>query len=312
MKYLVTGGAGFIGSHVVDALVKRGHLVDVFDNLSSGSLSNIKGHLSNKAEFIRGDLRNYHAVRKATKGVDAVIHLGACVGRSVETPRLDFETNAMGTLNVLKAGQEESVSRIVIASSVMVYSGIENKHAVKENDPAIPIIPYGASKVAAEAFSIAFHQTWDVPTVVLRYFNVYGPRSNPRNPYSGVVSNFLGRALKALPPMIYGNGRQARDFVFVDDVVAATVSATEQKRAIGEIINVGSGKATSILRLANLVLNTCGLKGKKLVWEPPRPNEYYRLSADITKAKELLGYNPKTNLPKGIKITWKFLKDNQR
>ena len=307
MRSLVTGGAGFIGSHLVDALLQKGNEVVVLDNLATGLRDNLGGHWRD-LEFVRGDIRHPHGLRKAVSEAEVVFHLAASVGRSVRFPRLDFDTNALGTLNVLRACKEEKVDRVVIASSVMVYGGLHGKRVADETDPPAPIIPYGASKAAAEAYAMAFHHSWNLPVVVLRYFNVYGPRASPRNPYSGVVSSFMGRAARGLPPIIFGDGLQTRDFVFVDDVVRATVLAAEREKALGEIINVGSGTATPIKKLALLVLETAGLDNLKLKHSPSRPHEYRHMRARMTKAKTLLGFRPDLEIEEGLNRTWDFIR----
>ena len=304
MRALVTGGAGFIGSHLVDRLLRRKYEVSILDDFSTGRLKNVN---PKKVSIIRGDLRRSTDVNRAVKGIDQVFHLGACVGRSVSFPRLDFETNALGTLNVLKACRSAEVDRVVLASSVMVYGNLGGEGTAKESYPPSPIIPYGASKAAAEAYAMAFHHTWNVPAVVLRFFNVYGPRADPENPYSGVVSRFLGRACRRLPPIIFGDGRQARDFVYVEDVAEATLLAAERKAAIGEILNVGSGSETTINDLASLVIEVAGLAGLKPKHTEARKNEYRRLHADMTKTRKTLGFRPGVGLRTGLKSTWESL-----
>ena len=300
MRALVTGGAGFIGSHIVDLLLQRKYDVSILDNFSSGSAKNVD---PKKAKIIKGDLRRQTDVHNAVKGNDHVLHLGACVGRSVSFPRLDFDTNALGTLNVLRACRDAGVERVVVASSVMVYGDLGGKGVAKESDPLSPIIPYGASKAAAEAYALAFHHAWNTPAVVLRFFNVYGPRAYPSNPYSGVVSRFLGRACRRLPPIIYGDGEQTRDFIYVKDVAEAILLAAERKAAIGEVLNVGSGSGTTINELASIVMDVTGL-GLKPKHKAARMHEYRRLRADMTKTEELLGFKSATKLRTGLKLTW--------
>jgi UDP-glucose 4-epimerase len=304
LRALVTGGAGFIGSHLVDLLQQQKHDVSILDNLSSGRLTNVN---SEKVEVCKGDLRRYPDVQKAVKGTDLVFHIGACVGRSVSFPRLDFDTNALGTLNVLKACRSVNVGRVVVASSVMVYGNLGGKGIAKESDPLSPIIPYGASKAAAEAYAMAFRHAWNVPAVVLRFFNVYGPRADPKNPYSGVVSRFLGRACRRLPPIIYGDGKQTRDFIYVKDVARATLLAAERRAAVGEILNVGSGSETTINELASIVIDMAGLAGLKPRHVSTRMHEYRRLHADMTKTRKILGFKAEMSLRTGLKLTWESL-----
>lgn len=304
MKSLVTGGAGFIGYHLVDLLQQRKDEVSILDDFSSGSLRNVD---SKNVKVIKGDLRRYTDVLKAIKGVDRVFHLGACVGRSIFFPRLDFDTNALGTFNVFRACRSASIERVVVASSVMVYGNPGGKGIAKESECLSPIIPYGASKAAAEAYAMAFHHAWNIPAVVLRYFNVYGPRADPKNPYAGVVSRFLGRARRRLPPIVHGDGKQTRDFIYVKDVAKATLLAAERKAAVGEILNVGSGSETTINELASLVIDVAGLGGLEPRHAAARMHEYRRLHADMTKTRKVLGFKADTSLHKGLKLTWESL-----
>lgn len=304
MRALVTGGAGFIGSHLVDILLKKNHEVTILDNFSSGSPKNIDFR---RVNVVKGDLRRPNDVRKVVDGSDFVFHLGACVGRSVFFPRLDFDTNALGTFNVFRACRSASIERVVVASSVMVYGNPGGKGIAKESECLSPIIPYGASKAAAEAYAMAFHHAWNIPAVVLRYFNVYGPRADPRNPYSGVVSRFLGRARRRLPPIIYGDGKQTRDFIYVKDVVKATLLAAERKAAVGEILNVGSESETTINKLASLVIDVAGLGELEPRHAATRMHEYRRLHADMTKTRKVLGFKADTSLREGLELTWESL-----
>ena len=304
LRALVTGGAGFIGSHLVDLLLQRKHEVSILDNFSSGSPKNID---SGKVEVFKGDLRRYADVQRAVRGNDWVFHLGACVGRSIPFPRLDFDTNALGTLNVLKACRSAKAEKVVVASSVMVYGRLRGKRIAEEMNPLSPIIPYGASKAAAEAYTMAFYHAWNVPAVVLRYFNVYGPRADPKNPYSGVVSDFLGRAMHRLPPIVFGDGKQTRDLVYVEDVAMATLIAAENEAAVGEIMNVGSGTETTINRLASLVIEVADLKPLGPRYAPARMHEYRHMRADMTKTRRILGFRADTGLREGVKKTWESL-----
>ena len=311
MRILVTGGAGFIGSHLVDALMGNGDDVTILDNLSSGSLENLGSQRRSGFRFIRGDVRRSSDVRKATRNADKVFHLAACVGKSITDSQRDFKTNALGTFNVLKASKENNVERIVVASSVMIYGERKSRTAASETDPPNPIIPYGASKAAAEACSLAFYHSWGVPIAVLRYFNVYGPRCDPRNPYSGVVSRFMGRALHGLPPLVYGDGLQTRDFVYVGDVVRASLLAADRKKAVGQIINVGSGIGTPIVKLASMVLKATSLEHLKVKHTSPRPHEYRHIHADMAKARSILGYRPSVSLAQGLARTWQYLQKTE-
>jgi nucleoside-diphosphate-sugar epimerase len=302
MRVLVTGGAGFIGSHVVDALLARGHSVTVLDNLSTGKLSNFEAHLNNPCfAFIRDDIRNPEAVRSALEAIDAVVHEAAAksVPLSFENPSLVREVNVGGTLNLLQTAAEKGIRRFLFVSSAAVY-GEQEVMPIKESARPNPISPYAESKLAGERECLRFWREGLLETVCLRYFNVYGPRLT-EDEYAGVMMRFAERIRSNSPPIIYGDGEQTRDFVNVRDVVSATLQALESKRAAGEIINVGSGVETTINELCKIFLETTGQTHLKPVYHPPRPGDLRHSWADLAKASKLLGYKPAVALREGVR-----------
>jgi len=299
-KVLVTGGAGFIGSHLVDRLVQEGFEVVVLDNLSSGSPENIKIHVENpKFQFIRGDVRVRGLVRRALRGVDCVFHLAAVasVDLSIRRPDIVNDVNVTGTLGLLEESRRADVEKFVFTSSCAVY-GEPIKLPVDEEHPTRPLSPYGASKLAAEHYCSVYHRVYGLDTVILRLFNVYGPRQE-RSPYGGVISRFIERLRRGLAPVIFG-GTQTRDFVYVGDAVEALMLAMRSKDCIGMTINVGSGVEVSIRELADKLIKIFGLRVRPIL-SRPRPGDVSRMCADIRRAKEVLRFEPKTSLEDGLK-----------
>jgi UDP-glucose 4-epimerase len=297
---LVTGGAGFIGSHVVDRLVKDGHAVRVIDNLSAGKLDNIHRHLSSKkVDFVKGDIRDASLVRKTLDSVDVVVHLAALtsVPFSILNPDLTFEVNLLGTLNLLRSSVEEKVDRFVFASSCAVCGDPEFLPVTEEVQPN-PISPYAESKLIVERYCLGFSERQLLKSVVLRFFNVYGPRQG-MNDYSGVITRFIEFSKQRMPLVIYGDGSQTRDFVNVNDIVEAILSSMKSSKAEGEIINVGSGKPTSINDLAKAILDLTGLD-LKICHQKPRAGDIKDSYADISKAGKLLNYSPKICIKDGL------------
>jgi nucleoside-diphosphate-sugar epimerase len=310
-KVLVTGGAGFIGSHVAERLLADGYHVTVLDNLSTGKLQNLERCSDNSNfHFIKGDIRDKKLVDEAVAGVDAMIHEAAItsVSLSIKNPKLVFNVNATATLNLLKSCVKNRVKRFIFASSAAVY-GAATKMPISEHAPTRPLSPYGQSKLRSEKYCQKFWDEYGLETVCLRYFNVYGPRQTAGQ-YAGVISGFFDRLRKKLPPVIYGDGEQTRDFVYVGDVVEATVLALGCEMAEGEVLNIGTGKVTSVNQLFSIFtkLMHCRLKPK---FAAPRAREIKHSQADITKARKILGYRPKVSLEQGLKkfIEWKFSVD---
>lgn len=300
-KVLVTGGAGFIGSHVVDSFVNSDFEVIVIDDLSTGRLENIR-HNMDKEDFrlVKVDIRDYDSVKRLVKDVDAVFHEAAVVSvvRSVENPFLTNDVNVTGTLNLLKASVDSGVKRFVYASSSSVYG--ETKTLPKhEGLVLLPISPYAVSKMAAERYCLVFHEVYGLETVCLRYFNVYGPRQI-YGPYSGVISIFINRLLNDEPPIIYGDGKQTRDFTHVQDVVQASTLALNKRGAVGEVFNIAMGVATTVNELASMLQGIMDKTYLKTVHTRPRPGDIRHSYADVTKAEKVLGYHPKFSLRDGL------------
>jgi UDP-glucose 4-epimerase len=300
-EILVTGGAGFIGSHIVDRLLDEELKVRVLDNLSTGEKKNLAQHKNKKSfQFIEGDIRNFDLVKKAVEGVDAVIHEAALVSvtRSIENPLLSNEINVTGTVNLLKACTDAHVKRFVLASSCAVY-GDTKTLPNHENLAPKPLTPYAADKLAAEKYAKVFHEVYGLETVSLRYFNVYGPRQK-YGPYSGVISIFINRLLKNEPPIICGDGKQTRDFINVKDVVKANMLALSKQKAAGEVFNISTGETTTINKLAETIQKIMDKTDLKPVHAEPRPGDIKHSYGDISKAKRNLEYTPKVQLEEGL------------
>jgi UDP-glucose 4-epimerase len=300
LRVLITGGAGFIGSHTVDRLLSEGFKVVVLDNLRSGSLENVSQHAGNRNfRFVHGDIRDASLVRNVVSDVDFVVHLAALVSvpESFRDPALTHDINANGTLNLLKASVDNGVKRFVYASSCAVY-GTAEEIPIKEQHPTKPESPYGASKLTAESHVRKYYEDFGLETVCLRYFNVYGPRQ-ACNDYSGVITQFLNRMLKNLPLIIFGDGEQTRDFVYVKDVAEANLLALKCA-AHGEVFNIGTGVATSINQLASTLLEIADKRDLKIVHCEARKGDIAHSLADISKARGKMGYNPKTLLKDGL------------
>jgi UDP-glucose 4-epimerase len=300
-KILVTGGAGFIGSHIVDRLLKKGYEVTVIDNLSTGRIENIDHNRNNKNfHFFKGDIQNSAFINKVTKDIDAVFHEAALISvpRSLKNPILTNKVNVSGTLNLLEACRNSAVKTFIYASSCAVYGQTQTLPHHEKLIPQ-PISLYAASKLAAENYVKVYHEVYGLNTICLRYFNVYGPRQT-YGPYSGVITIFINRLLRNKPPVIYGDGTQTRDFTYIKDVVEANMLALHEKNAIGEIFNIATGKQTTINQLAAMLQKIMNKADLKPIYTDPRPGDIKHSYADITKAKKLLHYNPKTSLKDGL------------
>lgn len=298
-RALVTGGAGFIGSHIVDELTARGIETYVIDNLSTGSLENLSRHKgSGLVHTILGDAREAESFLRGV-GIDIVFHEAAIasVPKSVSHPILVHDVNVNMTLNVLNYCVKSGVKRLVFASSAAVYGVIEGKAI--EGMACKPNSPYGASKLAVEDYLHAYHHSYGLETVALRYFNVYGKRQRYSD-YSGVITVFANKALNGERPTIFGDGLQVRDFVHVEDIVQANMLAMQSPVAVGESFNVASGKATSILELFKIVKELIGAFGLESVFAPSRPGDMKLGLASIDKIKATLGYRPKVDMNTGL------------
>jgi len=297
---LVTGGAGFIGSHLVRELVSLRYEVRVLDNLSRGSLENL-GEALSEVELVLGDVRDPEVTARAVSGVDAVLHLAALVDveESIRFPELYTEVNLVGTLNLVKASRR--VDSFVFSSSASVY-GDPVRVPIPETHPLSPKSPYAASKAAAELYIKTYSNIYGFRYVILRLFNVYGPRQS--RGYSGVVAEFIRRALRGEPPVIYGDGEQTRDFIYVSDVVKAIVSSLRSK--VSGVYNVGSGTPTKILDLAYTVLRITGAENLRPEFRETRPGDVKHSVADISKANRELGFRPSTSLEAGLRVLVDF------
>lgn len=306
-RILVAGGAGFIGSHIVDALLETGADVTVFDNLSTGRMSNLGNCRRNKNfHFIKGDIRNVEQVRAAVKNVDAVFNDAAVVSvrLSIDNPMLVNDVNVNGALNLLEASVDSGVKRFIQASSASVYGDTERLPIV-EDSPFKPISPYAVSELAAESYARAFHKAYGLEAVCLRYFNVYGPRQS-YSPYTGAITIFMNQLLNSEPITIFGDGEQTRDFVYVEDVASANMLALARKDAVGEVFNIATGAATSVNVLVKTLMRIVGSAGSKPIYAEPKPGEIKYSCASIAKAKKTLGYKPVFSIAKGLErlVKW--------
>jgi len=311
MRYLVTGGAGFIGSNTVDELVRRGHDVVVLDDLSSGKIENL-ARVKARIEFMEHSITDLDRVREACRGVDYVIHLAArpSVPRSVKDPLETNRVNVDGTLKVLIAARDAKVKRVVFAGSSSVY-GETPTLPKREIMPPIPISPYGLSKLTGEMYGQVFHRVYGLEFVSLRYFNVFGPRQDPASPYSGVLSLFNAALLRGTRPTVNGDGEQSRDFTYIANVVQANLLACCASEAPGLAINVGTGNRYTLNQTLALLE---GITGRPALakYAPPREGDIRDSQADITRARQVLGYNPRVSFKEGLSRTWEwFLRESE-
>jgi UDP-glucose 4-epimerase len=308
MKLLITGGAGFVGSHLCERFTKFGHTVICFDNFMSGNLLNIR-HLLDYRNFklVKGDVRDYDLLERISQGVDVVFHLAAQihVDRSYVEPRLTYEVNVIGTLNILEVARMHDIKKVIYASSSEVY-GSAQYVPINEEHPLCAPHPYGASKIAAERMCYAYIRTYGMNIPIVRFFNIFGSRQQDIG-YGGVISIFTRRVLQNLPPIVYGDGTQTRDYTYIDDAVEAYDLILNYEGELKEPLNFGSGKEIRIVDLANLIIELCGKKGQlEPVHIEPRIGEVNRLVADASKAKSVLKWKPQYDLVKGLKafIQW--------
>ena len=306
---LVTGGAGFIGSHLVEALLERGDDVRVLDNLSTGKIANLQG-LMDSIEFIEGDIRNSDDLIKAIKGIDQVFHQAAFVSvpLSLEQPDVCINANVQGTQQLLELSRQAGVDRVVLASSAAVY-GENSDFPLDEYGNTDPLSPYAVSKLISEIFTKMYSHQLGLDVVALRYFNIFGPRQNPDSDYAAVIPIFIKLLVDKRKPVIYGDGNQSRDFVFVKDVVQANLLASVSTSAPGRVINICSGLETSLLDLLAALSDIFGLSIRP-EFETTRAGDIYRSVGDPNLAKEILGFIPQTTLYEGLQATVDWFKKN--
>ncbi len=334
-KVLVTGGAGFIGSHLVEALLGRGWKVRILDNLSTGKVINLEeatGYslpslgdpqagsspysLGKQVEFLKGDISDIDTCRQACKGVSFVFHLAALgsVQRSVEDPILSHRVNATGTLHMLMAAKEDGVKRLIYASSSSVYGNVssdpEEVTPKEEGFPTRPESPYAATKLAGEIYGKIFSGLYNLETVSLRYFNVFGPRQDPQSIYAAVIPKFIQALLQGYPPVIYGDGYQSRDFTYVDNVVQANLLAMEAPGISGQVFNIACGQKITVNELLAFLQ---GIAGQKIPprFEPARSGEVRHSLSSIRLARAGLGYEAKVGLEEGLTTTWRWFRKRE-
>ena len=308
--YLVTGGAGFIGSHIAEALVKRGDRVRVLDNFMTGKRENLT-HLTGKIEFIEADIRDYAAIRQATEGVQVIFHEAAIpsVPRSVADPQLSHDVNVNGTFNVLMAARDAGAKRLVFAASSSAYGDTEVLPKTETMMPN-PLSPYAAAKLVGELYCQTFTRVYGLETVALRYFNVFGPRQDPTSPYSGVISKFVTTLLANQVPTIFGDGEQSRDFTYIANVVDANLRAAEAPEANGQVMNMGIGERITLNQLLDELQKIIGTNLKP-EYKETRAGDVRHSLADISRAETLLGYRPLVGLAEGLKYTVDWYRENQ-
>ena len=308
MRYLVTGGAGFIGSNMVDELVRRGHDVVVLDDLSTGKEANL-ADVRQKVDFRQGSITDLDTVQAACKGMDYVIHLAArtSVPKSVVDPLETNRVNIDGSLNVLVAARDAKVKRVVYAASSSAYGETPTLPKV-ETMPSEPISPYGVTKYVGELYAQVFGRVYGLENASVRYFNVFGPRQDTTSQYSGVLSRFMLAVIEGQPPVIYGDGEQSRDFTYIDNVVDETLRACEAKGASGKVFNGGTGVRITLNEVLKLLEK---ITGKKIQakYDPPRTGDILHSQADISLATKVLGYKPLVLFEEGLHRTWDWYKD---
>ncbi len=303
--YLVTGGAGFIGSNIVEELLKRGEKIRVLDNFATGKRENLFPFFD-KIELIEGDIRSYHIVKEAVDGIDFILHQAALpsVPRSIKDPITTNEVNVVGTLNILNAALDAKVKRVIYASSSSIYG---NSEILPKREDMIPnpISPYAVSKLAGEKYCHVFSQIYGLETVCLRYFNVFGPKQNPNSEYSAVIPKFINSFLKDEPPIIYGDGTQSRDFTYVANIVDANIKACNIENINGEIFNIAVGKSFTLLNLVDKLIKRTK-KNIQPIYKEIRGGDVKHSLASIIKAREKLNYQPSIDFNEGLDKTYKF------
>ncbi len=306
-RYLITGGAGFIGANLAHALVARGETVRILDDFSTGRLQNLSD-IEDQVEILRGDIRDSATMARAVAGVEVILHQAALNSnpRSIQEPLLTNDVNVGGTLTLLQAARAAKTRRVVYASSSSVYGEVAGLPKT-EDMPTAPKAPYGVSKLAAEQYCRVFAQVYGIETVSLRYFNVFGPRQHPDSEYAAVIPRFLRRMLAGKRPVIFGDGEQSRDFTPVDNVVAANLLAAGSPKGLGEVLNVAGGQPSTLNQVAAWLNELLGTDLPP-IYEPPRPADIRHSYASVQKAFSLLGYQPHLDVREGLRRTIEWFK----
>jgi UDP-glucose 4-epimerase len=307
---LITGGAGFIGSHLAEGLVAKGHAVRVLDNLSTGNPANLAA-VRDRVELRQGSVLDVDAVAAAVAGCEVVFHLAALpsVARSIEAPVESHEACATGTLRVLDAARRAGVRRVVYAASSSAYGDIEGALR-SEEEPVSPMSPYAAAKLAGEYYCRCFTTSYGLETARLRFFNIFGPRQDPKSPYTGVIALFIAAMSQGQPPQVFGDGLQSRDFTYVENAVQAVMKAAEAPAAVGNVYNVGNGVNTNLLQLIEQLNKLLGTTLKP-VFGPARAGDVRHSQADISRARRDLGYDPEVSFAEGLRRTLAWYRAGQ-
>jgi UDP-glucose 4-epimerase len=299
---LVTGGAGFIGSHLVDGLVQAGERVTVLDDFSSGEHGNLSHHPASRVRVITGSILDDASIEEALADCDRVYHLAVqCVRRSLSQPRQNHDINATGTLNLLESARRMGIRRFVYCSSSEVYGNASEDLLDEDTTPCRPVTVYGAAKLAGELYSEAYRQTYGLPTVVVRPFNAYGPRAHETGDLAEVVVRFLIRILNGLPPIIFGDGSNGRDFTYVTDVANGLRLAGESDSLVGHRVNIAFGRMMTVRDVARTIMQVCGRNDLDVQLSRPRPGDVGVLRADTRRASEILGYRADISFEDGIR-----------
>ena len=311
MQVLVTGGGGFIGSHLAEHLLEQGHRVFILDNFATGRRSSVAA-LAGEVELIEGDIQSYERVNKAAAGCEVVFHLAALpsVPRSIQDPLTSNATNVIGTLNVLLAARDHGVRRVVLASSSSVYGSSAGTAPKQESKPAVPISPYATAKLAGEGYARSFFGVYGLETVALRYFNVFGPRQDPTSQYAAVIPNFITALMAGQRPVIFGDGEQSRDFTYVANIVEANMLAMNAPGIAGKVYNIACGERVT---LNHLVRELCDLIGSDVetAYAAPRAGDIRHSLADLSLARSELGYEPTVLLREGLERTIDHFRDQE-
>ena len=307
---LVTGGAGFIGSHIAGALAQRGAKVRIIDNLSTGYEKNVEA-VGSKVDFMHADIGDERALKTALSDVELVFHEAAIpsVPRSVDRPSETHQASVDATFKLLLAARDHKVRRMIYAASSSAY-GDQPELPKREDMRPAPLSPYAVAKLVGEYYCQVFTRVYGLETVSLRYFNVFGPRQDPTSQYSGVISRFMSALMTGEPPVIYGDGEHSRDFTYIANVIDANMRAAESTAAVGEIINIANGHRTTLNELLETMKTVTGRSDVKARHEPPRAGDVRDSLADLTRARVLLGYEPRVSLEEGLKLTFDWWKKN--